>query len=436
MRNVLINDRGPFFKRIIFWGLGFSSTTSILAIPLAGRYISVFSLLLFLTIFLLLFDKGKKLKYSNLDKKFLIWMLISLLSTFYGAVYFIGKDTFQSMTLSYLPKILLYLLLFFLVKRSRYSYSYSKCICLGLLYGCIFNLCWSIADAAGYYTTGISITNKLFENYIVANDMRYGMASLIIGGTIRACGINYDPANIGLFAPIVALYGLKRGSYIIYGLSVISILASLSHTGFLGIVIVTFYYFYSSKYRVAALLSFAAIILVVVSLLSFYESETLVKMADAFIERTEQKTDGSELHGTRGEYWLNFVPAALHQPSALIIGTGYGTASYAYLEPRLTRHDYFAYDPEQTYFSNYFDIGLIGSVVFFSLLYSIFTKSRKIYQEHGNKQYVFILSGIIGTAVAFLGYHYTLYSVVMLLIITGIIQCNTNALNKFKVKIS
>ena len=346
-------------------------------------------------------------------------MLLAFVSSLFGAVYFMDLEEFQTAALSYIPKIFLYSLFYYLLRHSYYSKLYSVNICNGLLYGCIFNLSWAIVDAIGYYSTGISITNNLFASYLTAADIRYNQASLIIGGTIRACGINYDPANIGIFAPIVALYGLRRRSYIIYGLSIISILASLSHTALLGIIVVTLYHLYASKHKVVALVSLTTVVLAAVVVFSLFRNDTTLQMTEAFIERTEQKTDGSELQGNRGEYWRNFASAALHQPTALFIGTGYYTASYPYLKYNLTRHEMEPYDPEQTYFATYFDIGLVGLLVFIGLLFGLYKKARRG-ADNGDKSSTIILSGVVGASVAFLGYHYTLYSVVMLLIISGI----------------
>lgn len=409
--------------KIVFLGLGFTSTTSILAIPVGGIFIKVFNVFFLLSFVLLVLSNAGKMKSTKLDQKFYMWMLLGILSSLFGIVFFIGVPDFQEAALSYIPKILLYTLFFVLLKRTRSNMFYSSYICDGLLYGCVFNLGWAIVDAIGYYSTGVSITNSLFASYLSAANIRYEQASLIFGGTIRASGINYDPANIGLFAPVVALYGLKKRSYLLYGLSVLSILASISHTAFLGIIMVTLYYLYTSKRKFVAILSFAVVVAGAVVLFTFFKSDSVAQMTEAFIERTEQKADGGEMQGARGDYWVNFIPAAISQPSALVIGTGYFTASYPYLKSGLTHHEIEPYDPEQTYFSMYFDIGLIGLLIFMSLLYGIF-KVCKNNTNLNSRQYIFIQSGIIGSFVVFLGYHYTLYSVVMLVIIAGIILCD------------
>lgn len=410
-------------QKIIFGSLGFTATTSILVFPILGLYTKVFNVIFVFAFIFLILDKRKRISRYDLDNKYLLWMLIALLSSLFGALYFMELEEFQTAALSYIPKIILYTIFYLLLRYSWNGVAISSCLCKGLLYGCVFNLLWAIIDALLYYSIGISITNNLFASYLTAADIRYNQASLIIGGTIRACGINYDPANIGLFAPIVALYGLKKHSYLIYGLSVVSIFASLSHTAFVGIIIVTLYYLYTSRHKIVALLTFVAVIAVALIVFSFFKNEATLQMAEAFIERTEQKADGDEIQGNRGEYWLNFIPAAIHQPSALIIGTGYYTASYPYLKNNLTRHEIEPYDPEQTYFATYFDVGLIGFIFFMGLLYGLYSRS-KLQADLGIDHHIIIHAGVVGSAVAFLGYHYTLYSVVMLIIIAGIVLCD------------
>lgn len=411
-------------NKYIFWGLGFSATTSILAVQIFGHFISVYNLLYAVSLFILIKGKQQIIKPNNMDKNFVSWMLISILSSLFGFFYFIDEPIFQSAAIKSIPKIVLYLLFFVLIRRSYHSNEYSIIICKGLLYGCIFNLIWAIVDAIVFYITGISITNELFASYLIANDIRYYQASLIIAGTIRACGINYDPANLGLFAPIVALYALNKKSICLYILALVSIFASISHTATIGIIAVTLIYFLKSNNIIKTIFSFAALSLLIVVLISYIKNDVSVQMTEAFIERAEAKADGSELEGNRGEYWLNFIPAVIHQPSALFIGTGYNTASYAYLKHNLVHHEFDAYDPEQTYFATYFDIGLVGFLIFIRLLYGLYNKYKIKYNSNEEDYQVFIYSGVVASSITLCGYHYTLYSVLMLTIITGLLCKN------------
>ena len=418
---------------LLFWLLGFSSTAPLLSFPVAGRLISLYTVMLcFVLIYLFFKQNNNQSIKTTLDKKYYQWSAFGIASSIFGFLFFWGMDEWMETSLSYIPKIALYVVLFFLIRNSKCCYDYCRSICYGILGGFIINIGWAIVDAFLFYITGVSITNELFAYYIAISDIRYGIISLTIGGTIRSCGLNIDPANIGLFAPIVALYGLYTKRYVLYGLSFISILASLSHTAFVSIVIVTFYYFFFvNKKRILSLVGLSLIVVAVVALLSVVEVDALKQMQEAFVERTEEKASGNEIEGDRGRYWVNFIPAAFHQPTALIIGTGYFTASYPYLTNNLVDHEPFPYDPEQTFFSMYFDIGLIGLIIYLSILIGIYKCSKKLMKMEEDRQYMITNAGIIGSSVAALGYHYTLYSVIMLFLICGIVQYSFY-INKYK----
>lgn len=418
--------------RIVFmWLLGFSATSPLLSLPLGGHLISLYTIVLAIVFVILVHETRGTMGYykkTPLDVRFNRWCALGLISSVFGFFFFWGDDTWMSASVSFVPKIILYFLLFYLIGRSRNNHEYCRAICYGIIWGLIINICWSVADAFIFYISGVSITNELFAYYIAISDIRFGVISLTIGGTIRSCGLNIDPANIGLFAPIVALYGLYSKRYVIYGLSILSIFASLSHTAFVSVVLVTFFYFFFvSKKRLVSLIGLILIGSAIIVLLSVVEIGALTQMQEAFIERTEEKADGSELEGERGRYWVTFIPAAIRQPTAFFIGTGYFTASYPYIKNKYVHLDLIPYDPEQTYFSMYFDIGLIGLIIYLSLLIGIYKSSKRLIRRNGDKQSLIINSGIVGSSVAALGYHYTLYSVIMLIIICGIVQNNTYA---------
>lgn len=415
------------YKTIIYFCLGLTSTMSILSIPLAGKLITAFNLFLVFTFIALITEKSCKAHISNLGIKYLVWMSIGLASSLFGYLFFIGVEEFQLTSVSYVPKIVIYSALYYLIAKSVNRAIIAKFICKGVLWGCVFNICWAIVDAIGYYLTGVSITNDLFSYYIAASDVRYGQISLLFAGTIRAGGINYDPANIGMFAPIVALYGLKTRSYFIYVLSILSILASLSHTAFIGILVVTLYYLYTSKRKIISLTIFSLVVLSAILIVQALDLEVMGTMTDAFVDRTEQKAEGAG-DNAREEYWTNFIPAAASQPSALVIGTGYFTASYPYLKNGYVHNDFEPYDPEQTFFSMYFDIGIIGLIVFLGMLYGIYKRIKHL-SYTGSRDYAFVLSGVVGFTISFMGYHYTMYSVVMLVIIASIIICEEGMIN-------
>ena len=151
--------------------------------------------------------------------------------------------------------------------------------------------------------------------------------------------------------------------------------------------------------------------------LSLSDDGVYGQMIGAVSDRLEEKSesDTSDKDNARAMYWKNFIPAVINSPTALVIGTGYGTASYAYINGGFVNRKG-AYDPEQTYFSNYFDLGLWGFLAFLLLHFYIMKQS---YKKRQNLDFLRAFSGAEGVMIAFMGYHYTIYSVSMLIIIAG-----------------
>lgn len=435
--NAINSNKTNIIKKALFVSLGFTSTTAILAIPVAGLLISFFSVTLIIVFWVLLWDHKRPYKSNSQIRKYYIWSAIGILSSLFGALFFMNETTEWAATaIGFVPKILMYLILLVFLAQSQNIKSYCNCICNGLLWGCVFNLLWANLDAIIYYTSGYSVTNELFKYYISASDTRYGMISLTYSGIIRSCGLNVDPANIGLFVPFVALYALKRNMYILYILSIISIFASLSHTALFSLIIVTLFHLFRKKNKLYVVASLSLVVVLFAFLISFAEIGVIMKMQDAFVERTEQKASDSEDDGLRKAYWRNFPKAMFGQISSIVIGTGYGTASYPYLSNKLVNHEKYPYDPEQTYFSMYFNIGLGGLLVYLSILFGIIRKSRKLAEITKERQYSIVYSATVGFSIAALGYHYTMYSVMMLMLIVGILLCTTCLQNRDTIQLS
>lgn len=402
--------------------MGVSSTGMVLAFVVGGHVIPLYSIFLILVFFDLIKGKRSPKKYGHLESCFEVWMVISILSSLFGVAFFIGKPEWQQMSLSYIPKILIYLVLFFLLKNNYEREKKVSSILYGVLSGAILNVVWSIADVSLFYTSGESLTNNVFQAYIQAKDMRYGQLSLIFGPVIRSGGLNGDPANLGMFATILAAYALYSKKYILYFLSILSGLAGVSFVAIGGILLVSFFYFVvEGKISKMIPVLFLGVILSII-LLSL-NNDVINGLEDAFSERMEMKSEtAGDTDNNRRQYFVNFLPAVISSPTYFIIGTGYMTASYAYLSNGLTTHKFQPYDPECTYFSNYFDFGLIGFLVYLYLFWLLIKKSRANVKFNPSNQNLFLYTSIMGILVAFWGYHYTLYSVVMLITICGIID--------------
>lgn len=417
----MLGNRTLLSKDYFFWLLGFFSTASLLAIPVHGALLTMYTIILLFCFYILIKQnqiKRKKTKLFDLYKK---WTIISIVSSMWGILFFWGNAEWQMAAFEYVPKLILYFSLFVLLRSSKNSKYLSTIVLRGLICGIIVNVIVAVIDAVVFYSLGYSIINKYFEFYISISDIRLGMISLVFGPTIRSCGLNSDPANIGLFVTILAAYSLKEKKYWLYGLAILGDFAALSHTGLAGIALVTIIDLYITK-RKSFLVNFVSIIagiLIIYSLISMLDMDSINQMSEAFQERTENKLDSdSNSEAARVSYWSNFIKAAIFQPTSLLIGTGYGTASYPYLSNNLVVSDFFPYDPEQTYFSIFFDIGLFGFLLFIKMHYRIIKFSNTMLSD---ENFTIVYSGLCGIGIAFLFYHYTLYSVAMLFLISGIV---------------
>lgn len=425
---------GDIFERpfsVLYFLLGLFSTTSLLSINILGRYISLFSIVLVVVLVNLCVCKKSYINKSVYeDKLFYSWIWISILSSFWGFFYFVTDSIeWQFAALSYVPKLITYMLLFYLLKKQVNARYYVRLIAIGILLGAILNLIWALFDAAIFYSYGYSITNEFFRDYINALDVRYGMISLTMGGTIRSCGLNIDPANIGFFAPLLASYALKSKRYYLFILSIISIFTSLSHTALAGILLVSMFSMLTNFRKfVITFLLFGIIVTISWTILN--NNNVSMMMINAFIERTEAKEESSS-ESLRAAYILNFPKATILQPSSFLIGTGYFTSSYPYVKNKLVDHDDKPYDPENTYIATYFDCGMFGFIVFSVLYYLLFKKIRYKSRQCNDSCYYILCAGIESSLISFLFYHYTIYSVIMLLTIISIIECDKVKIGNF-----
>ena len=434
-------QKNHFLNHPAYWLLGFFSTASCVAFIFSGRVLALFMLML-IPVFadlVIHYRWGETFKVrSRPERHYYIWMIISIFSTIVGYLYFSAMPEWSSTTMSYMPKILIYLLLLFLLMGNEDRDGKTRSIANGLKIGILVNIIWSIADAALYYTAGFSLTNRMFAGYIEAMDIRYGQLSLIKSdGQFRSGGLNGDPANIGLFATILAAYSLKARKTPYYILSILGTLSSVSMIAVVGIIAVTLIHLFHRRERRRRMtrrqtlyLFFASVVIIG---LVVTNTELVEKMAGSVNTRVEMKLNTSETEGDnyRLQYYKNFLPAVLDEPMYLLTGTGYMTASYPYLIHGYTSEEFFPYDPEMTYFSNYFYLGLTGFIfflIFYLEIYALFR--RRIYLQDATDMDYLIYAGLLGSLIAFFGYHYSLYSVVMLLSICAVSHGDTLRVRK------
>ena len=415
------------FLKIVYWCLGLGATSPLLALVFSGRVISLMTIALGCVFIDLIFSKNRNsnsiFRSSTLFKFFLCWMLISILASLFGFIYFLSiRPDYSYAAISYIPKIVLYFILLFLLGRQKNYFDKCSYIIKGIKYGVALNLIWSILDALMYYSIHESLTNTVFQSYIVGTNMHFGMASIVDGISIRSVGLNNDPATIGFFSVVASMYSfLKKNKWILM-ISFLSVFSCVSFVGMVGIAIVVIYYFVTKKNPKKLLPLFLFVVVLVIGGMWFNSSnDTFVKgLKNAWNLRLESKKEGDHSMNTRILFIEHFPNAVVNMPTSLIIGTGYDTAVYAYIDEGL---DYGINGPtamENTYLDNFFNFGFIGFVFFVIFYIKMYKNSLKWVKYNQNEYVIVIFSFSIATLICFLFYHYTLYSVIMLISICSI----------------
>lgn len=408
-------------KEWLYFSFGAFATAPILSFIIGGRVLSFYSITTFMVFIDLLMCNKLARNKGVIYKYFIQWSLFGVLSSIFGFFYFYDLPEWQTTSLSSIPKIIIYVILFLLLYSTR-NHKYVTYIMKGILIGSIANLAWAVIDAGLFYSTSISITNQLFQPYIHAMDIRYGMLSLINGPTIRCGGFNSDPANIGLFATIVAAFALKSRRFWLLALSIGGVLASISIVALCGIICM--FFFNLTKKNLAKILPAVGVACIAIVFILYTPNSTISLMKEGVKARIEmkQETAGNE-DNARAQYFINFPEAVIHMPTSLIIGTGYNTASYSYLKNHLVIHKFEPYDPENSYFSFFLDLGLLGFIYFLALHFGILKRLRAICKtKRAGDIHIISLAAIEAILVVYAGYHYTLYSVIMLTLICSTIS--------------
>ena len=427
----------------ILFGLG--ATSPLLALVVGGRVVSLMTIAMFFVFADLILSKKNKagLEYKRgvLYKLFMGWMVISIFACLFGFVFFISfLPEFSYATIGFIPKIVLYLLLLYLLGVNYKSKEKVSLIIKGVKYGVALNLTWSIVDAVMYYSIHESLTNNVFKSYIVATDMRLGIASIVNGITIRSVGLNNDPATIGFFAMAACAYAYVVNKKWIILICLLSCAACVSTLGFAGIIMITLYEV-CFRMNIKNMIKYGIVVVLLLfigtSCLAIIEEGVMFEMVKAVTERVESKGDGQESSGVRGMFIKKFPEAISNMPTTLLLGTGYFTSVYPYYKAGVHWDDG-SENPtsmENTYIDNFFSFGLIGFVLFLLFHYDLF----KIYQKklRMNSEDVFVIySFAVSAPIAYMFYHYILYSVLMLVFITSILLYKQNNLSEECLKYS
>ena len=111
------------YRRLLYFLFGLGMTSPLLALVVGGHIISLTTVTIALVFFDLLVRKHRRhfsaRNQNSMFKYFMAWMLISIASTLFGFVYYSFVNIDYSLSaISALPKILFYLLFFFLFARN------------------------------------------------------------------------------------------------------------------------------------------------------------------------------------------------------------------------------------------------------------------------------------------------------------------------------
>lgn len=377
-------------RKIPYVLLGMFSTMPVVGIHISGRDISFYRILYVVFLFAMILDvlKNKRIQVGKHSSKMLAWLLLGMFSCVIGFV-FLRDDAEEWGKAAGSSIVKIIPLLFFLVLWSSDGIKnrHNQEVIKGFIIGCTLNCIWAVIDAAGFYLFGRSINNIVFAGYVARNKIHYGMMSLTMSGTIRATGFNYDPAHIGFVAPVVAGYGLLRRKVSVMVLAALAAIASMSTTALVSSLLVMMVIILnknlgivsSAKIRryLIGLLAFGILALLILQIGGFGFLNTATS---GFLDRITNvyMADTEDIRLT----YIRFIPAALFFLGPLaLFGTGFGTASYAYVcNPALSsvfeKVWYFAYDMENTYIAYLMDTGIVGMVLYIMIIRTVYRRFK------------------------------------------------------------
>ena len=144
-------------------------------------------------------------------------------------------------------------------------------------------------------------------------------------------------------------------------------------------------------------------------------------------ERVMSKFGSNSTETVRIIYNFRLFDAFLAAPFAGIFGTGFGTASYPYIQAGLIE-DIFAFDPESTYVSYLFDTGILGVscyLMFLFLSYK-FIANNFYSRKDDSETLAIIYAGVCAIFFTSFFYHYILYATHMMILMLVCIWAEYN----------
>lgn len=415
--------------------MGIFVTTPIITLKISGRHISIFTILFFLFLGYMLIDTlkcRKNVKFGYMTKLYAMWFYIALISSVSGLLYFSSLPDWSSSVYDYMPKIVMYLSILIMVAMSEKKEEIIHSILKGFLIGCVLNISWAIIEGLVYYVFHFSLNNLVFADYAKTLPADRQFITILTAHGIRTPGFNYDPAHLGGIIPIIILYSAINRRYFLIVLSGIAIIFSQSTTALVCsiiLLVINFKIFqprikkkvFSKKFAAAGII----IILVIIAGSVFTNIQIIQSIKInliGFFDRVTSVYINNQKTGIRTLYLLYVPIGIIFNGIKVITGTGFGTASFPYvfssnIRTALGINSIWAYDPENTYISYLFDVGIIGLIIYVVVLY-------KNYQYYSNKwkdkEKSLILASLGGIIFSGFFYHYTLtaYQVIILIMST------------------
>jgi O-Antigen ligase len=399
----------------------------ILTIDIGGRLISIFTILFGCFCLAIIWPSiNSKSNFElNIELKALTaWFIISLISSFVGFLYFYDNPDWQAQVFNYIPKIVLYLVLLLSIIKFKIEEYLVSCFLRGFIFGSIANLAWAIFEGVAYYYYELTLNDTLFIEYVktLPEDRQY--MTVISDGIIRASGFNIDPAHLGVLIPIIVLYGLHRKNIFLLILALVALIFSGSTTALvtslLGVAISPWVFKIHLSTLIKLSTSFIIISVLLASvLLNEQVREGVYNNIQGFYDRTFENYVQKHDSGPRYIYHAYLAEAIMYSGPLALTGSGFGTASYPYVNnPKISTvlgEPNFPYDPESTYISYLFDVGILGLVLYIFMLINLMIKFRRM--VHLNNDKLIIYSALCGIFFAGFFYHYTLTAYQILIII-------------------
>ncbi|CAM3548102.1 hypothetical protein [Polaromonas hydrogenivorans] len=420
---------------IIYFLTGVFVTAPIITIDVAGRLVSVFSILFALLYILALwfaFDAKKNININSISLAFIGWYILALIASIAGVIYFGFDSLWLNQIMSYIPKIFLYLtLLLYVMKWHDGSYALAAFF-KGFFYGCIANLIWSVVEGLYYYTFNDTLNDALFLEYVktLPDDRRY--MTVVADGIIRASGFNIDPAHLGVIIPIIFVYALFRRNLYLIALSLSSLVFSGSTTAAMTSMLATMislgkFELHQIKLKSIGITMLAIFVVVVGLLTNDFVRESVFKNAKGFYERTTENYVSNSDQGPRYVYHAYLPDAIYFNGFKTLTGSGFGTASHPYVDnPDINVNldeEHRPYDPESTYISYLFDTGFLGLLFYLFVLISSIMFYRK--RIHFGFTELIIYSSLCGILFSGFFYHYTLTAYQVLILTFSVVGRNS-----------